>query len=58
MTYSFHLSVLLKGGQPMAVKIITMEIASIYKVGKLRENASAASLAVKGKKEDIHQRPS
>lgn len=34
----------------MAVKIITMEIVSIYKVGKLRENASAASLAVKGKK--------
>ena len=27
-TYSFHLSVLLKGGQPVAVKIITMEIVS------------------------------
>lgn len=35
-TYSFHLSVLLKGGQPIAVKIITMEIVS-KKSGKAIE---------------------
>lgn len=35
-TYSFHLSVLLKRGQPMAVKIITMKIVS-KKPGKAIE---------------------